>query len=508
MKLLTAAQIKLWDEYTIKNQPTTGLDLMEHAAGICASRIEKLIKNNLQAYHEALVFCGTGNNGGDGLVIARNLQRAGINVRLYVVETSVRYSHEFNVELSKIRNNTNLVIHQINSIDDLPIITPHSMVVDAILGIGINKPAQGLVAQIIQHINKSHAYIVAIDIPSGLPAQVQDPDFINHPIIKASVTYTFQLPKLAFMHAESFEYTSTVEIIDIGLLQGFLNEVDCNSFYVNASFVKGMLRPRETFTHEGSFGHLLTVAGSYGKIGAAMLSAKAGLRTGCGLVTAYVPSCGYVPFQSNFPEAMLITDLHAEHITALPNVGSFDAVAVGPGLGTNEHTKHCLVNWLQEMNKPVVIDADGLNLIAAYMQQGNDFQFPESAIITPHPKEFDRLSGNSVNSFERLNKIIEFAAKHRVYIVLKGAYTRIVTPESSVFYNGTGNPLLATAGSGDVLTGIISSLLAQQYLPLQACIMGVYLHGLIADELYNKGMRTITASDIINEIPYVLSQLH
>lgn len=505
MKLLTTQQIRDWDQYTIEHTPITSAALMEHAASVCADKIYSLFQRKL-SFTSVAVFCGVGNNGGDGLVITRLLHLIGIPVSVYLVGDAQKRSPDCTIQLGRLPKPIQPVTIEFEN--NLPELTADMLVVDALLGSGLNRAAEGIMALTIDKLNRSQAYIVSVDIPSGLPAQLQDQsDLSGYSVVKAHTTFTFQLPKLSFLHAESYAYTGNWEVLDIGLLPEYMSTVKSPYHWVGQTFIQPFLKQRLPFSHKGSFGHVLIAGGSYGKLGAALLASKAALRTGCGLVTALVPKVGFTVVQTALPEVMVQTDDELYELRNFPETSMYAAIGVGPGLGTHAYTEKGLKQWLAQLHQPVVMDADALNICARLLQQNPSFKFPSGCILTPHPKEFDRLAGFSVNSYERQQKQLAFAARHKVVVVLKGAYTTTATPEGELFYNSSGNVALATAGSGDVLTGIITSLLAQQYTPQQAAVLGVYLHGVCADMWVQKGNQTMIAGDIVEMIPSALHRL-
>lgn len=505
MKLLTAQQIKDWDAYTILHEPVSSVDLMERAALKCVEQIEIVLCSSSK-YSSVLVCCGPGNNGGDGLVIARVLYERGVRVEVVLFSANLRTTADFDTNRKRLPHGISVV--EVRSEKDIPTISRQQLVVDALFGNGLNRAPEGLPTTAIDTINESGAFVVAIDIPSGLPAEVNDIEEIqNRSIIKADLTLTFQVPKKSFMHAECAEFTGNVQVLDIGLHKDFLSQIASHDLYITSESVQSVIRPRLTFSHKGTFGHVLMVAGSYGKLGAAILASRAALRTGCGLLSAFIPKVGYTIMQTALPEAMVLTDDEVFELRNFPSSQLFSAVGIGPGIGTNEYTVKGMLGFLKQLYQPVVIDADALNGIASILNSTADFTFPSQCIITPHPKEFDRLVGQSHTSFERLQKQRVFAQRYGIVVVLKGAHTSIATPDGKTYFNSSGNPLLATAGSGDVLTGIITSLLAQQYSLEDAAIMGVYLHGLCADIWREQGNETMIASDIIEMIPQALYKL-
>ncbi len=499
MTLLTAQQIKDWDAYTIAHEPISSLDLMERAAFKCVQEIALLIQRK-PFLTSVVICCGPGNNGGDGLAIARLLANKGIHITVLLFLKDAKTTLDF--EANRIQLPKEVNVTTVNSEQDIPEFTKQHLVIDALFGSGLNRAPEGLVAKGIDVMNKSAAYIVAIDIPSGLPAEVMSAAAIaNRSIVKANMTLTFQLPKKSFMFAECYAYTGDVTVLEIGLHPAFLATVAARELYITKEMVQTMYTPRSVFSHKGTFGHALIAAGSYGKMGAAVLASKAALRTGCGLLTAFVPKAGYTIMQTALPEAMVVTDDEPNELKNFPDTTPYAAIGVGPGIGISEQTKLALLQCIGQVQQPVVIDADALNIIASVLHTPSSFRFPRNCIITPHPKEFDRLAGLSADSFERLQKQQQFAQQHHIIVVLKGAHTSIATPDGKTYFNSSGNPALATAGSGDVLTGIITSLLAQQYSLEEASVLGVYLHGICADNWIEQGKQTMIASDIVEMIP-------
>jgi len=506
MKLLSAAQIKQWDQYTITHQPITSLYLMEHAAGLCASHIQDLWHKNTGVWNRVDVFCGSGNNGGDGLVIARLLHQQNIPVRVFLVATSIEVTNECSVNMERLKSETSLTTITISSDIVLPELSNDALIIDALLGIGLNKPVEGFMATVISHINHSKAKVVAIDVPSGFPADLHNLNWINEgAIIHAWLTLTFQLPKITFILADSYAYVGNFEVIKIGLMPSFLTAIHANFYYTSFAEIEQIYKPRLKYSHKGTYGHALLIAGSFGKIGAAVLSSKASLRAGCGLITTFLPKVGYTIMQTALPEVMVNSDHELYEIRNFPDTNSYDAIGVGPGLGTHPLTQSAFIKWVQQVKQPIVIDADGLNMIANHLQSGSSFKFPPNCILTPHPKEFDRLAGVCIDGAERLAKQMHFAQKNGTIVVLKGAHTTIAMPNGEVHANSSGNAMLATAGSGDVLTGIILSLLAQGYSLNEAAIVGVFFHGACADYLKNQKKGTLIASDISEVLPKVIN---
>jgi NAD(P)H-hydrate epimerase len=398
-----------------------------------------------------------------------------------------------------------LPLMQINSIREpahIPRLSAGDITVDAIFGSGLNRPAEGIAAEVIDAINGSEATVVAVDIPSGL--YVDSYNSSQH-IIKADYTVSFQLPKLSFLLPQNSRYVGEWHLTDIGLHPEGIKAAQATHFYITEDLIKGLVKKRDKYGHKGNFGHALIIAGSYGKMGAAQLAVKACLKTGVGLLTAYVPECGYQIMQMAVPEAMTLTDPDEKQISAIPSLEKFTTIGIGPGLGTDEATIKAITALLQEYTQPMVIDADGLNILAKKQELLKCL--PPDSILTPHPKEFERLAGETSNEYERLEVLEKFARHYQVVVVLKGAHSAIATPSGEVYFNSTGNPGMATGGTGDVLTGIITSLLAQKYAPAEAALLGVYFHGLAGDcAATEQGLNALTASDLISHLPQAFVQ--
>lgn len=498
MKILSSQQIKEADKYTIENEPISSLDLMERAANQLQLWLtEHLVINNTT---EFTIFCGIGNNGGDGLVIAKKLLEKQLNVNLYIVAFSKKYSPDFQYYLDILKKETNIVPVFLNQENTAVKLKNTSIIIDAIFGSGLTRPADGFVAEIIEKMNASGRKIISIDIPSGLFTDVCYTDNTSA-IIKADKTITIQQPKLAFLFPENEQYVGDFDVVDIQIHPQYLYEAETPYFYTTFDEVKKIVFPtRRKFSHKGTFGHTLIVAGSKGKIGAAVLSSKAALKTGSGLVTALVPLVGLNVLQTTTPEVMCIPSSQENYINELPDLSPFNSIAVGPGLGMEKQTQNTLKLLIQNAQQPLVLDADALNILA---ENKTWLSFlPHYSVLTPHPKEFERLFGKTSNSEDRLKLLRENAIKHQIIIVLKGANTAIALPSGEVHFNSSGNPGMATAGSGDVLTGIIASLLAQGYTATAAAIIGVYLHGFAGDSAKKESHEISTiASDIIANIP-------
>ena len=529
MKILPVPLIREADAYTIQHEPIADIDLMERAAAACYHWLEK----KLDKTHKIMIFCGPGNNGGDGLAIARMLFRSGFIVEVLLlsdpgkITPSCRINYERLQEIipdgtrtdhrksaagtnasssigiinsaSAAGSNAGSSMAIIHSAADLPAINSMDVVIDAIFGSGLTRPPEGVSADAIRHINASEAMVVAIDVPSGL--YVDETTLTeSHPVvIRADYTLTFSPPKLAFFFPENDPFVGDWQLLDIGLSQEYIDAAIVQNFMLIQDQMQQILRKRNKYAHKGNFGHVLLICGSKGKMGAAVLSARSALRSGAGLVTMHIPNQGISIMQTAAPEAMLSIDPDEDKFTAVPDLTAYSSIATGPGIGTDSKTAGVVKVLIQNTSRPLIFDADAINILA---ENKTWLGFlPKGSIFTPHPKEFERLAGKSSNNFERNRMQRDFSLKYQCYIVLKGAHTAITAPDGRCFFNTTGNPGMATGGSGDVLTGIIAGLFAQGYPSLEACLLGVYLHGLSGDlALKEQGYEALTASDIIDNL--------
>lgn len=449
------------------------------------------------------IIAGKGNNGGDGLAISRLLAEEGYMVQVLALSLSGSPSEDFQANWNRLPTEKLLSIETIEHADQLPKFPDKAIVVDAMLGSGLDRPLKGLIADIVKAINKVKCTKVAVDIPTGVYCDELNPDPVK---VQASYTFTFQLPKLTFMLPETKPFVGKFQVIPIGLSQDFIAGVNAHHSYLTADKTSALLRARSPFQHKGNFGHALILAGAYGTIGAAQVTANGALRAGLGLLTLAIPSCGYDPLQTSVPEAMLKPDTEKTHLTRLPDLSAYNSIGIGPGIGQEEETATVFEHLLQGVDEPVVIDADALNLLSQYTHLWN--HLPAKSILTPHPGEFDRLAGKHETSIERLNTARNIAADYQVNIVLKGGHTAIADPSGHISFNTTGNPGMGTAGSGDTLTGILTGLLAQGYTPHTSAKIGVYWHGLAGDLAAEKiEPECLLARDILANLPEALRQM-
>ena len=506
LKIFATDKVKELDQYTIVHEPISSIDLVERAA-------QTFVQDFCRHYSKMqriVIFAGQGNNGADALAIARLLKEEGFKrVETFLINPTSHLSEDCERNKTRLLMTERVEFIEVGKGDfELPVLEENDIVIDGLFGSGLNRPLQGGFAALVQFINQTDAHVVAIDIPSGLFGEdnrTNDPNAI----VRANVTITFGFPKLAFLLPENAESVGEWRVLDIGIHPGAIATTSSTYLMVEEEDVSASLLPRERFAHKGTFGHALLIAGSKGKMGAALLAAKACLRSGAGLLTAHIPYRGEAFFQTAFPEAMLSFDTHADYLTTAPDTANYAAIGMGPGLGQHMETAAIVERVLGNCNKPVVIDADALNIIASNKDLLN--KIPPHSILTPHPVEFDRLAGDSQTAYERLMKARDFAANHQLTIVLKGAYTAICTASGNVYFNACGNPGMATAGSGDVLTGIILGLLAQGYTPETAAVDGVFLHASAGDWAVRSSdcsEESLIASDIIRMLGKAFKQIH
>ena len=506
MKILSAEEIRSWDQYTILHEPIASIDLMERAATKCT---DWLIEQFPGAPSFG-IFCGKGNNGGDGLAIARMLMEKKFSVTIYILEFGHKGTDDFQTNLARLHKLPAAAIHFIQNEEHFHPIPAGEIIIDALYGSGLNRKLEGVTANLVNYINNTVNTVIAIDIPSGL---FTDRSSIGNIVVEADHTLSFQCYKPAFLFAENEEWIGEIHILDIGLHHDFYKTVSSRYELLDDEIIYSIHKPRKQFSHKGSFGHALIVAGSYGKMGAAVLAAKACLRSGVGLVTCHIPQCGYTIMQATIPEVMVVTDSNASFNTKIDpdsyrdDLTKYEAIGIGPGLGTASETKMLLHEIFDVYRIPIVLDADALNILAS--QKDLLQLIPPGSILTPHPKEFQRLFGETANEFDRVLLCLQKARELNCIIVLKGHHTFIATSDGKGFFNSTGNAGMATAGSGDVLTGILTGLLAQGYSSTETAILGVYLHGCAGDLAAEKfSMEAMIAGDIIESLGEVFKAIN
>lgn len=497
--ILSAAAIRQCEQFTMQHEPISSTDLMERAGTACARHI--LATFHVTHIPDIYIFCGPGNNGGDGLVIARQILYASVQTcNIHVIlcqEENARTTDDMRLNLQRwedlVKNNAQTHVSRFNP-NEPQKIPDDALIVDALFGIGLNKPVRGIYADAIRSINASHAYTIAIDIPSGLFADHAVPAFDN--IVMAQTTLTMQFPKETFFHPEAYPFCGNVEIMDIGMMVP--PELSWDKEYISHDTARMLFRPENPFAHKGTFGHGLLVAGSADMPGAAILAATAALRGGIGKVTVHTAALAAQTIPAVLPEAILHRDSNDHHVSNIQwdtLQTDIRTVAMGPGLGRDAQTVSVLKDILDSVHTPLIIDADALNILA---ENKTWLPFlPANSILTPHLKEFERLAGASSDSFDRAEKARTFAQKHNIILILKGHHTLISMPDGHQFYNTTGNEGMATAGSGDVLTGLLLALLAQGHSPAATALLGVFIHGLAGDiYAHDNHPASLIASDL------------
>lgn len=494
MKIFTTSQVKALDAYTIQHEPISSIDLMERAAAAITDSLLSLF----QGHVSLKIFAGAGNNGGDALAVARLLALCGFEPELYLLNPNGKLSPDCEINKQRLHKQNRLKFTEITQAAEFPFISKEDWVLDGLFGSGLNRPLEGIAADLVQHINRADAQVIAIDLPSGLFGE-DNAQNISENIIQAKFTLSLQFPKLAFFFPENERFVGNWELINIGLHPEEIKNTATPHFFTQEENLP-TLKKRSRFSHKGNFGHALFIGGSYGKMGAAVLASRACLRTGVGLLTVHCPECGVDILQTAVPEAMCSPDKEHSYVSFVPeNLSSFSAIGMGCGLGTEPESAKVLIHLLKESRHPLVLDADALNILSQHPEWVD--YLPANTIITPHPKEFERLTGAYQSRFEQIEKARAFSKKHTIFVVLKGAYTAVVCPDGEVHFNSTGNSGMATGGSGDVLCGMILSLLAQGYTPKEAAVLAVFLHGQAGDSAAEKhGMAALLASDIVNEI--------
>lgn len=503
MKIFTSTQIHELDKYTIEHEPISSLNLMERAS----KAITRAIEAEWTIQTPVVVFAGPGNNGGDALAVARMLAEDGYKVEVYLFNIHNKLSPDCAANKKRLVDGKQVKLFKEITLNfDPPQLMQGTLVVDGLFGSGLNKPLAGGFAAMVKYINQCPAEVVSIDIPSGL--MCEDNTFnIPANIIQADLTLTLQQKKLSMLMADCQQYLGRLKVLDIRLSQEYIKQNDATYQVLEENDLRPLLRQRDDFAHKGSMGNALLIAGSYGMSGAAILASKACLRAGAGKVTTHTPKRNYEIMQIAVPEAILQMDSEETIFTQPVETEFFDAMGIGPGLGTNEDTAIALITQIRRTVCPIVADADAINLLAshrAWLQQ-----LPKGIIFTPHVKEMDRLAGGpSKGCFERLEKAHELAEQMGAYIILKGHYSALCLPNGHVVFNSTGNSGMATAGSGDVLTGILTALLARGYNQADACQLGMYLHGLAGDlAAKDLGKESLIASDIIQYLPKAFLRL-
>jgi len=491
MKLFENAQIGKWDAYTMERDSITSLELMERAA---MAIVRYLLENH--PHQEYFVFCGSGNNGGDGLAISRILIDRGLSV--HIIRVKVGKPSPDNLFELKLLKERGIPVHLIEEESDW-MVPESGIILDCLLGTRIRYPLPDLVSFIINQINQVQLPIISVDIPSGIRPDLEEGVQASiHPAIRATKTLCLEIPKLSALVPGTGAHYGQWISLKIDLHADFIREEITSWFLTSFKEAKDIFKPRKNFDFKGDYGHSLVFAGSYGKAGAAALCAKSCVRSGSGLVTLFSPEINAGILQSDVEEAMFLPGGGDKILESLPlqDWEKYDAIGVGPGIGTDPKTREIVLHLIRKAKKPLVIDADGLNILAG--QKDMDAIIPPGTILTPHVGEFNRITqGGSKDPVTRIHLGKDLAGKTKSVIILKGAFTAVIFPNQEVHFNATGNPGMATGGSGDVLTGILTALRAQGYTSEESALLGVYIHGRAGDLAKNVlGETALKAGDI------------
>jgi NAD(P)H-hydrate epimerase len=508
MKIFTSGQIAEIDKVTLEKQHLSEYDLVARVA----KRLFRWLRENIQLKNRRVfLFAGAGNNGNDVISLATMLGGKNIICDLFMMAPDKKkFSYTRKELMEELYLFGTVHMKEVFDISDVPEIPSGALVIDGLFGTGLNKPVEGLYAEVIEKINESSATVVSVDLPSGLMTEIKSSS--KH-IVRAHHTLTLEFPKLSLFHRENHEYTGTWSVVDIGLDEQTKEETSTPYFMIDSGVVEALLRRRDKYSHKGNYGHGFLIAGSYGMAGSAVLAAKGALRSGLGLLTVHVPRRLYDIMQISVPEAICTLDSSENVFTSCFGRGSFgynsdaygtdldrySAVAVGPGIGKAPETVNALSDILAKCDAPMVIDADAINIISSHKDMLG--MIPENSVLTPHPKEFARIAGEYSDSRDGAEMQMKFSAENKVTVVLKGAHTSVSTPDGKLWFNSTGNPGMATAGSGDVLGGVILGLMTQGMEPGDAAVAGTYIHGLAGDIATSRiGEASLIAGDIVESL--------
>lgn len=504
MKLFTVEEIKAIERTTMEKDGGSPRSLVERAGQEAA----RAIARRWGPSQRIIIFAGQGNNGADALATAAFLLGTGYKPAVFLLNVGgSRLSEECRRWRDEIRARfgADALVEVTGQHFSAPELQPSDVVVDGLFGIGLREPLMGGFMALARYINESGAKVVSLDIPSGMFGD-WNRQLITRNVFHADLTLTMQFPKLAFFFAENAEMVGQWEVLDIGLSREAIDQRSTNFMYIEEGEIANLIQPRQRFCSKADFGSACLVAGRYGMVGASVLAARGALNSGVGKLTIHGPQCSFEICQSAVPEAMFHADVNKISVSKIALDRPFTAVGIGPGLGTDEATVDALDRFLRSRpSTPLVIDADGLNCIAKRPSLLE--QLPMLTVITPHAGEFDRLFGESGTDESRLIKAIDAARRYNILILLKGAYTALVRPDG-VYFNSTGTPALATPGSGDVLTGILTSFIAQGYKPEIASILAAYVHGLAGRiAARTKGVAGTSASDIAAAVGPAIDRL-
>lgn len=491
MKIFSTENIRKIDRVTIEDEGVSSQELIRRVAeGVTGEIVGRWSPST-----PVVIFAGSGNNGADALVVGRLLLEAGFYPRILLFNFK---GNSLSRDCDQAKRDLLATGYKglVEIIDraELPSLTPDHLVIDGLFGSGLRDPLEGGFMMLARVISESGATVISIDVPSGLFGD-WNARVIGRNVVHATLTMAVQFPRLSFLLGDNAELVGRWKVIDIGLSSRAIMETPTKYFYVERDEVRAVLKPRKQFSSKADYGHALLFAGCYGMAGAAVMAARGALRSGVGKLTVHSARATFPVLQSQVPEALFSPDRQEYVISDMSARFSCTAIGVGSGIGTNDATRGAFETLIKSYKRPLVIDADALNAIAQN-QTLLDHIAPGS-ILTPHAGEFDRIFGTQTSDEGRLLKAIEVSHRYKLLIVLKGRYTATVRPDGKVFFNSSGTPAMATAGSGDVLTGIITSLLAQGYKPETASVAGVYIHGLAGEiAAETEGEYGTTAMDI------------
>jgi len=496
LKVFSSKQLKFLDQKTIEKQRITSLKLMKKACDAFLKWFEPRFSKS----DRIKIFCGSGNNGGDALCISRMLLERNYKVKVFFFQAKKTPTKECLFHLEELKKKK-ILIYDINNIS-IKNINDSDVIIDGIFGYGLSRKLNEPLIKLINHINSLSAIKISIDMPSGIPTE----KVIDSVFIHSDFTITFQTPKLSFYFQEYLSFIGEIVILNLGLDKELIKKLDPIAYLIEQSDIKVKLFDRKLNSHKGTFGHGLIIAGGKGKMGACIMACKAALKSGIGLLTSYVPGVGENIIQTSVPEAMLITDKSNIKITSFPKLDSYKVIGIGPGIGISKKTQDAIIEFFQTVSIPIVVDADAINILSKNKRMLN--YLPKNSILTPHPKEFERLAGKYKDSFERISLQKDLSKKYQINILVKGAFTTMSDIQGNLFINTTGNPGMATGGSGDVLTGIITGLMGRGYKPFIAMLIGVYIHGMSGD-LAKKdlGEESLIATDLIHNLPKAFKKL-
>lgn len=495
MKIFNSHTIREIDQATCVAQGIDSLQLMERASeAVTCEIISRFLPGR-----RVVVVAGPGNNGGDALGVARRLLEQGFKrVEIFLFNVTGKLSHDCQKQRDMLKEMDTADFTEVIDGFTPPPLGKGDVVIDGLFGTGLSRPLEGGFQALARYINESGAYVISIDLPSGLGSDWNS-QALRRDMIHANLTLSFQLPRLSFFFEENAEVLGEWKLLDIELDPDIIRKTHSEFMYIEQRSVKALIKPRKPFTAKRDYGSSLLFAGSMGMMGAGVLCARAILKSGGGLATVHSARCGLDIIQTAVPEAMFEPDRNERFISDMTVHHAHQVVAVGPGIGTHDPTIDALESLLKHIKQPLVLDADALNCIAK--RPSLITMLPPKTVITPHIWEFDRLFGEQKSSEDRLRKAVEIAKYYNIVVVLKGHHTAIIRPTGTVYFNSTGNPGMATAGAGDVLTGVIASFIAQGYLPEHAATIGVFLHGMAGDlAAATEGEAGVTAGDIVNNL--------